>query len=83
MTTLIEADETWRALLDRVLAGENVTLTRDGAPQARVVPVSTVGSTDAAPKRKWTAEDFRARRVRMSDDFDAVRAVREMRDEGP
>ena len=36
-------------------AGEDVTITRDGAPVARIVPVAgSIGDTIALMRREWT-----------------------------
>lgn len=70
MTTLDEADATVSELLDRVLAGEAITLTRAGQRVADVSPAKPV--FDAA----W----FRANSVTTKGPFDAVEAVRRIRD---
>lgn len=74
MTILIEAGPTIAELVDRVLAGEDITLTRDGRPAVQLVP--------AEPRRRFDAAWFRANRIKPSQPFSAVVAVRQMRDDG-
>lgn len=38
-----EAEASFATLLDRVAGGEEVTITKDGEPVARLVPASTAG----------------------------------------
>jgi prevent-host-death family protein len=51
MTTTIgafEAKTHFSSLLDRVAAGEQITITRHGTPVARLVPTGPAGSADLA-----------------------------------
>lgn len=83
--SLLEAEGKLSELVDRVLAGEDVVITRDGRPVAELRPVSERAE---APKRRMSAAEsiawLRAHRVgtKMPTD-DAATLVRRMRDEGP
>lgn len=72
-----EAKNTLGALLDRVLQGEEIVITRHGKPVARLVP--NVGRIDRA-QANAAATRIRARAKNMKVpgfDWDAVKADRD------
>jgi antitoxin (DNA-binding transcriptional repressor) of toxin-antitoxin stability system len=80
--SIAEAKECLTALVDRALAGEDVTLTRDGEAAVELRP----SARQAAPRPLGEAEwrRLRARRAaRGSLDQDSVSLVRAMRDREP
>ena len=75
--SVAEAKNNLPKLLDRALAGEEVTITRRGEPIARIVPQKAIGAPlDLA----W----LDAHRVtpKSGTDFDSAALIRQMRDEG-
>lgn len=76
--SVAEAKNNLPKLLDRALAGEEVTITRRG------VEIATIVAKSREPAI-FTAEWFAAHRVvpdRQDPEFDAAELVRRMRDEG-
>jgi prevent-host-death family protein len=72
--TLVEAKAHLSELLDKVEAGERITITRHGRPVASLSPV-------IAPKKPLRSlAAFRARMPRLRKSSAAL--IREMRDEG-
>jgi len=73
--SLAEAKAHLSALIDRVEAGETVTITRRGKEVARVLPPET-------SRRKIDADELRALTDQMPlRDTDAGEFIRKMRDE--
>ena len=72
MTTLVEERPELKHLIDRVLAGEEITLTREGVPIVQLVP---------ARRRTFDAAWFRANRVTPQRPADHVETIRQMRDD--
>ena len=72
-----EAKNTLGTLLDRVLQGEEIVITRHGKPVARLVPNS--GRIDRS-QAKAAVERIRARAQSMKAgfDWDAVKADRDL-----
>ncbi len=71
-----EAKNTLGALLDRVLQGEEIVITRHGKPVARLVP--NVGRIDKAQANAAAARiRARAKAIKGCFDWDAVRADRD------
>ena len=75
--SVAEARNNLPKLLDRALAGEEVTITRRGEAIARLVPERVVG---APLDLEW----LDAHRVtpKAGTDFDSAALIRQMRDEG-
>lgn len=75
--SVAEAKNNLPKLLDRMLAGEAVTITRRGVPVARLAPVQEVVPTSGPIDVEWL------KRVRIKSDatMDSVTLVRKMRDE--
>lgn len=71
-----EAKTHFSALLERVARGESITITRHGAPVARLVPV--VAAPDRA-KRAAAIERLKAMSQRYT--LDGI-SIKELRDEG-
>lgn len=74
-------------LLDKALAGEEVTITRRGEAIARIVPDSQpAASSIDAPKSAFDVEWIRRHRVKPKDHLNpelaSDRLIRRMRDEG-
>ncbi len=80
--TIATAKEHLSRLIDEALAGELVTITRDGQPVAELR-----ASAPAAAPRSVTPADIDWLRARRNErpplEGDAVAIIREMRDEGP
>ena len=71
-----EAKASLSRLLDRVIEGESITITRHGAPVARLVPMN--GSDRDAARRavnEW-------KRLRAGNRLGRDLSVRKLRDEG-
>lgn len=64
VATVTEAKAQLSALLERVLAGEEIVLCRNGKPLARLVPIDA-GRVDREPGRLEG-------RIRIGDDFDEL-----------
>lgn len=75
--SVAEAKNNLPKLLNRMLAGETVTITRRGKPIARLEPAETPQPTAGPVDVEW----FRQVRVKPSVPLDAVDLVRQMRDE--
>ena len=79
--SVAEAKNRLSELIERALAGENVTITRHGKPVVTLRPVEK-------PPRRVTQADIdwlRARqaRIKLLKPVDATALLRQMRDEGP
>ncbi len=61
-----EAKTKLSQLVERAQAGEDVVITRNGKPVARLVPVEQPSHTFASLRGKWRGQ------VYMSDDFDEL-----------
>ena len=59
-------------LLDRVIQGETITITRHGVPAAMLVPVEETGSK---PTHQEVVEGMRALRKRIKPDSMSVREM--------
>ncbi len=78
--TLVEAKARLSELLDKVAAGEEVLITRDGRPAARIAPVSQVSTPVSPPKQPVPdLSEFRAKMPRLGKPSHVL--IREMRDE--
>ena len=75
--SVAEAKNNLPKLLDRMLAGEAVTITRRGVPVARLEPAQEVVPTPRTVDMDW----FRQVRAKPTDGLNAVDLVRQMRDE--
>lgn len=75
--SVAEAKNNLPWLLDRMLAGEAVTITRRGKPIARLEPIEAPKSTDGPMDMEW----LRRVRVKTAAPMDAATLVRRMRDE--
>nr|WP_316629128.1 type II toxin-antitoxin system prevent-host-death family antitoxin [uncultured Brevundimonas sp.] len=75
--SVAEAKNNLPKLLDRMLAGEAVTITRRGVPVARLEPAQ-----DSVPAPQTVDLDwFRRVRAKPTDGLNAVDLVRQMRDD--
>jgi prevent-host-death family protein len=75
--SVAEAKNSLPKLLDRALAGEDVTITRRGEPIARIVAEKPVGAPidlDWLDKRRVTPKSGKP--------IDSAALIRQMRDEG-
>lgn len=77
-SSAVEAGEEWSGLLDRVLAGENVVLTRSGQPVAELRPLHRSGQPVTAADLDWLATHRVGTRPATTD---AGSLVSRMRDE--
>lgn len=75
--SVAEAKNNLPRLLDRVLAGESVTITRRGKPIARLAPVEPSAASSGPLDLDW----LRKVRVRPTVPTDSADLVRRMRDE--
>lgn len=75
--SVAEAKNNLPKLLDRMLAGEAVTITRRGVPVARLEPAQEVVPTSGPIDVEW----FKRVRVKPTVPMDSVTLVRMMRDE--
>ena len=75
--SVAEAKNNLPKLLDRMLAGEAVTITRRGVPIARLEPAQAVVPTSGPIDMEWL------KRVRIKSEaaMDSATLVRKMRDE--
>ncbi|QBX36313.1 type II toxin-antitoxin system prevent-host-death family antitoxin [Brevundimonas sp. S30B] len=74
--SVAEAKNNLPRLLDRMLAGEAVTITRRGKPIARLEPAEPPARTNGAVDLEWLEKV----RVSPSEPIDSVTLVRKMRD---
>ncbi|MGA0544820.1 type II toxin-antitoxin system Phd/YefM family antitoxin [Brevundimonas sp. VNH65] len=79
--SVAEAKNNLPRLLDRMLAGEEVTITRRGKPIARLEPAKSSPFPDARTDGPMDMEWFRRVRVKSTDPLNAVDLVRQMRDD--
>ena len=75
--SVAEARNNLPKLLDRALAGEEVTITRRGEVIARIVPEQPVG---APLDLEWLKAHIVT--PKSGTDFDSAALIRQMRDEG-
>jgi prevent-host-death family protein len=75
--SVAEAKNNLPKLLDKVLAGEEVTITRRGEPIARIVPEAPMG---APLDLEWL--DSHRITPKSGADLDSATLIRQMRDEG-
>ena len=61
-----EAKTKLSQLVERAQAGEDVIITRNGTPVARLVPVAPPKTTFASLRGKWRGQ------VHIADDFDEL-----------
>lgn len=74
--SVAEAKNNLPRLLDRMLAGEAVTITRRGKPIARLEPAEPLARTSAVDL-EW----FQRVRVKPTNPINSVDLIRQMRDE--
>jgi prevent-host-death family protein len=75
--SVAEAKNNLPKLLDRMLAGEAVTITRRGVPVARLEPAQTVEPTSGPIDMEWLERV----RIKSEAPMDSVTLIRKMRDE--
>lgn len=75
--SVAEAKNNLPKLLDRMLAGEAVTITRRGVPVARLEPAQESKPAPRPVDMDW----FRRVRAKPTDGANAVDLIRQMRDE--
>jgi len=75
--SVAEAKNNLPKLLDRALAGEEVTITRRGEPIVKLVPERAVG---APLDLEWLKANIVT--PESGSDFDTAALIRQMRDEG-
>lgn len=75
--SVAEAKNNLPRLLDRMLAGEDVTITRRGKPIARLTQAETPAPTGGSVDMEW----FQRVRVKPKNPINAVDLIRRMRDE--
>ena len=75
--SVAEAKNNLPKLLDRMLSGEAVTITRRGQPIARLAPIEGDRPTSGPMDLEW----LRSIRVKPKVQIDSVTLVRQMRDE--
>ena len=75
--SVAEAKNNLPKLLDRMLAGEAVTITRRGVPVARLEPAQVRKPSPQQVDMDW----FRRVRAKPDDGVNAVDLIRQMRDE--
>jgi len=85
--SVAEAKNNLPKLLDKALAGEEVTITRRGEPIAHIVPdLKSLDAPIDAPKSAFDVEWLRRHRVTPEDhlnpEFGSDKIIRRMRDEG-
>jgi prevent-host-death family protein len=87
--SVAEAKNNLPKLLDKALAGEEVTITRRGQPIAQIVPSRQAGVAEHPidpPKSAYDVEWIRRHRVTPKDhlnpEFASDKIIRRMRDEG-
>lgn len=78
-----EAKNNFTHLLDRVEAGESITITRHGKPIAELKAAPAVSSTRSMEDHLAALDEVRALRESQPPlDISAVDLIRQMRDEG-
>jgi len=75
--SVAEAKNNLPKLLDRMLAGEAVTITRRGVPVARLEPAQEAAPTSGPIDMAW----LNRVRIKTEAPMDSVTLVRRMRDE--
>jgi prevent-host-death family protein len=80
--SVAEAKNSLPKLLDKAIAGEEVTITRRGRPIARIVSEPPVVRRAGGPQSPGDVEWIKRHRVTPKVQVDAVELVRRMRDEG-
>jgi prevent-host-death family protein len=65
-----EAKDILGSLLDRVEAGEEILITRDGRPAARLAPVFTISEADRAKAQAAAARIRERTKARKTGPFD-------------
>ncbi|MDQ1154446.1 type II toxin-antitoxin system Phd/YefM family antitoxin [Brevundimonas sp. SORGH_AS_0993] len=75
--SVAEAKNNLPKLLDRMLAGETVTITRRGVPVARLEPAQAVKPTSGPIDMEW----LKRVRIKSEPAMDSVTLIRKMRDE--
>ncbi|MBK6025619.1 prevent-host-death family protein [Brevundimonas nasdae] len=75
--SVAEAKNNLPKLLDRMLAGEAVTITRRGVPVARLEPAQAVKPTSGPMDMDW----LKRVRIKTEASVDSVTLLRRMRDE--
>ena len=75
--SVAEAKNNLPKLLDRMLAGEAVTITRRGVPVARLEPAQEVEPTSGPMDMDW----LKRVRIKSEASMDSVTLLRRMRDE--
>lgn len=75
--SVAEAKNNLPKLLDRMLAGEAVTITRRGVPIARLEPTQEAAPTSGPIDMEW----LKRVRIKSEAPMDSVTLVRRMRDE--
>lgn len=75
--SVAEAKNNLPRLLDRMLGGEPVTITRRGRPIARLVPTEPESRPREPVDLKWLDELREAGRTPTSGQTDTVRAMRD------
>ncbi len=75
--SVAEAKNNLPKLIDRAVAGEDVTITRRGRPLVKIVPETPAG---LALDVEWLKQHILT--PRSGVDFDSAALIREMRDEG-
>lgn len=76
--SVAEAKNNLPKLLDRMLAGEAVTITRRGVPVARLEPAQDTKPTSGPIDMAWLEKV----RIKSPSPMDSVTLIRRMRDEG-
>lgn len=66
-----DAESQLASLVDKAVAGEDVVLTKDDAPVARIVSTDSISLEEAASLRVRTPGNARGVVLYMSEDFDA------------
>ena len=75
--SVAEAKNNLPKLLDRMLAGEAVTITRRGVPVARLEPAQEIKRTSGPIDMAWVEKV----RIKSEAAIDSVTLIRRMRDE--
>lgn len=75
--SVAEAKNNLPKLLDRMLAGEAVTITRRGVPIARLEPAQETKPTSGPIDMAWVERV----RIKSKSPIDSVTLIRRMRDE--